>query len=129
MGESVRIGAVLFVNDLDRIAAFYTDVLGLRETHRSSDHIVLESPGYEFVVHRAFGDEAKAVASSGPVPRRSQAAFKPVFFVPDLTRARGAVERRGGVMDPIERAWSFNGVTVCDAVDPEGNVIQLRAPR
>ena len=29
-------------------------------------------------------------------------------------------------MEPRDREWSFNGVAVCDAVDPEGNVIQFR---
>jgi len=29
-------------------------------------------------------------------------------------------------MEPADREWSFNGVTVCDGVDPEGNVIQFR---
>jgi hypothetical protein len=29
-------------------------------------------------------------------------------------------------MEPADREWSFNGVTVCDGFDPEGNVIQFR---
>jgi hypothetical protein len=32
-------------------------------------------------------------------------------------------------MDPVEREWSFNALTVCDALDPEGNVIQFRGQR
>jgi len=32
----------------------------------------------------------------------------------------------GGTMEPRDKEWSFNGVSVCDAVDPEGNVIQFR---
>ena len=35
-------------------------------------------------------------------------------------------EANGGVMEPVDKEWSFNGVTVCDALDPEGNVIQFR---
>jgi hypothetical protein len=30
-------------------------------------------------------------------------------------------------MEPVEKEWSFNGVLVCDALDPEGNVIQFRS--
>jgi hypothetical protein len=31
-----------------------------------------------------------------------------------------------GTMEPPDTEWSFNGVAVCDAVDPEGNVIEFR---
>jgi hypothetical protein len=30
------------------------------------------------------------------------------------------------VLESADREWSFNGVTVCDGLDPEGNVIQFR---
>jgi len=30
-------------------------------------------------------------------------------------------------MEPAEQEWSFNGITVCDGLDPEGNVIQFCA--
>jgi hypothetical protein len=29
-------------------------------------------------------------------------------------------------MEPPEKEWSFNGILVCDALDPEGHVIQFR---
>jgi hypothetical protein len=29
-------------------------------------------------------------------------------------------------MEPAAKEWSFNGVTVCDLLDPEGNVVQFR---
>ena len=29
-------------------------------------------------------------------------------------------------MEPAEKEWSYNGVLICDALDPEGNVIQFR---
>ena len=33
---------------------------------------------------------------------------------------------REPVMEPVDREWSFNGVAVCDGLDPVGNVIQFR---
>lgn len=57
---------------------------------------------------------------------RAGAAFKPVFFVPSLSAVRGLAETLGGRMEPADRQWSFNGVTVCDALVPEGNVVQFR---
>jgi hypothetical protein len=36
------------------------------------------------------------------------------------------VSDHDGSMEPRDKEWSFNGVAVCDAIDPEGNVIQFR---
>lgn len=124
MSYQSRTGAVLFASDMDRVAAFYVAVLGLDEAVRADDHFVLESPGFQLVVHRAVGNGV-APAQGGPV-RRASAAFKPVYFVPTLAGLREVIARHGGLMEPPEREWSFNGVAVCDALDPEGNVIQLR---
>ena len=121
-----RTGAVLFAKWLDRIADFYANVLGLTEAGRDDDHIVLESPGFQLVVHRIPGDRAAAVEIAKPPVRRVTAAFKPVFFVPNIASVRVVAEAHGGMMEPAEKEWSFNGVTVCDGMDPEGNVVQFR---
>jgi catechol 2,3-dioxygenase-like lactoylglutathione lyase family enzyme len=119
-------GAVLFATNLDRVAGFYAAVLGLAEAHRDDDHIRLESSGFQLVVHRIVGGAPAEAGPATPPVRRGSAAFKPVFFVPSIARLRGLAESRGGLMEPAEREWSFNGVTVCDGLDPEGNVIQFR---
>jgi catechol 2,3-dioxygenase-like lactoylglutathione lyase family enzyme len=126
MSYASRTGAVLFAKSLDRVATFYSVVLGLSEANRDDDHILLESPTFQLVVHRITGGGSAASETTLPPTRRATAAFKPVFFVPSISRLRGVVERYGGVMDPADQEWSFNGVTVCDALDPEGNVIQFR---
>ena len=124
-----RTGAVLFARSLDRVAAFYAVVLGLNEANRDDDHILLESPGFQLVVHRLTGTQPAAGEVSAPPARRSTAAFKPVFFVPSISRIREAAPRHGGAMEAADREWLFNGVTVCDGLDPEGNVIQFREQR
>ncbi len=127
MGYEARTGAVLFAKNLDRVATFYAAVLDLSEANRADDHILLESPGFQLVVHRIVGGDSSA-ADSMPPARRASAAFKPVFFVPSIAHLRGVAETHGGVMAPAGQEWSFNGVTVCDGCDPEGNVIQFREP-
>jgi catechol-2,3-dioxygenase len=119
-------GAVLFAKSPDRVATFYSVVLGLSEASRDDDHILLESAGFQLVVHRIIVEGSAAREITVPPTRRATAAFKPVFFVPSISRLRGVVEEHGGVMEPADREWSFNGVTVCDGFDPEGNVIQFR---
>jgi catechol 2,3-dioxygenase-like lactoylglutathione lyase family enzyme len=126
MSYTSRTGAVLFAKSPDRVAAFYSVVLGLNEAGRDDDHILLESPGFQLVVHRLTDKGSDAREITVPPTRRATAAFKPVFFVPSISRLRGVVEEHGGVMEPADREWSYNGVTVCDGLDPEGNVIQFR---
>ena len=126
MAYASRTGAVLFAKDLERVATFYSAVLGLDEASRDDDHILLESPGFQLVVHRIIGNGTVESGSGGQPGRRAGAVFKPVFFVPSISRLRSAATPLGGVMDPVDREWSFNGVTVCDGLDPEGNVIQFR---
>jgi predicted enzyme related to lactoylglutathione lyase len=126
MSYESRTGAVLFAKNLDRVATFYSVMLGLTEANRADDHILLESPGFQLVVHRIRDGGSPAGDITAPPARRTTAAFKPVFFVPSISRLRGVAETQGGGMEPTEKEWSFNGVTVCDGVDPEGNVVQFR---
>ena len=121
-----RTGAVLFAGNLDRIAAFYSAVLGLVEAGRDGDHILLESPGFQLVVHRIPSQGPPAGDGDAAPARRALAPFKPVFFVPDFARLRSVAGSLGGSIEPADREWSFNGVPVCDGLDPEGNVIQFR---
>ncbi len=126
MSYQSRTGGVLFAKNVDRVATFYSVVLGLTEANRADDHILLESPGFQLVVHRITGGRSARGDISAPPVRRATAAFKPVFFVPSIARLRGVAEAHGGVMEPADHEWSFNGVTVCDGLDPEGNVVQFR---
>jgi catechol 2,3-dioxygenase-like lactoylglutathione lyase family enzyme len=125
MSSEARTGAVLFATDVDRVATFYAAVLGLTEAGRADDHIVLESAGFQLVVHRIPGSRPTPGDSAPPV-RRATAAFKPVFFVPSISRLREIAEAHGGTLEAADREWSFEGGKVCDGIDPEGNVIQLR---
>jgi hypothetical protein len=101
-------------------------VLDLSEATRDVDHIVLESPGFQLVVHATPDHPVAAMQAAEPHTRRTKAAFKPVFFVQSLASVRTLVSSHGGTMEPRDKEWSFNSVAVCDAVDPEGNVIQFR---
>jgi catechol 2,3-dioxygenase-like lactoylglutathione lyase family enzyme len=126
MSYATRTGAVLFARNLDRVATFYSAVLGLDEVSRAGDHILLESPGFQLVVHRAVSSGSGVDGTAETPIRRATAAFKPVFFVPSISRLRSVAEAHGGVMEPADKEWSFNGATVCDGLDPEGNVVQFR---
>lgn len=101
-------------------------MLGLQATGRDEEHVVLESPGFQLVVLRIPADISATITISTPPVRRAMAAIKPVFFIPSLARVRVSVTMCGGVMNPESQEWSFRGFTVCNGLDPEGNVIQFR---
>ena len=110
-----RTGAVLFATRLDKVASFYSNVLGLEEVHRDDDHILLESPSFQLVVHRIPGHSTITTELADRPVRRAGASFKPVFFVGSLATVREMAAAHGGTMESPEKVWSFNGVAVCDA--------------
>lgn len=125
MSYDARAGAVLYARDMDRVATFYSKVLGLEPADRDDEHVVLESPGFQLVVLRSRA-QASAAPVAGPAVRRAEAAIKLVFFVPSIAQVRTSAEAHGGVLNGPEREWRFDGWTVCDGLDPEGNVLQFR---
>ncbi len=126
MTERLQSGAVLYAKDVERVAAFYSTVLGLQIADRDEEHVVLESPGFQLVVLSIPREIRQTITIAVPPVRRAMAAIKPVFFVPSITRVRASAEACGGVMNAANEEWSFHGFTVCDGLDPEGNVIQFR---
>jgi catechol 2,3-dioxygenase-like lactoylglutathione lyase family enzyme len=120
-------GAVIYAKDMERVAAFYSTVLGLPVVERDDEHVRLESPALQLVVLRMPTDLAATVTITEPPARRANAAIKPVFFVAGIADLRRTVGAMGGAMNGAELEWEFDGWTVCDGLDPEGNVIQFRA--
>jgi predicted enzyme related to lactoylglutathione lyase len=125
MTEPVR--AVLFVKDLRRLAAFYQAACELEPRRQDDDHVVLSRPGFELIVHRIPARFLTGVPADAPVRRREGGTLNLCFPVADLPRARAAIASAGGVLDPEDSAWVYEGATVCKGHDPEGNVFEVRA--
>ena len=122
-----RSGAVLFAKDVSRVANFYAGVLEWPVVERGDYWVVLEASGIQLVVHGMPPEVASTIEISEPPVRRASAAVKPVFFVESLATTRSKASTLGGGLNPAADEWSYGGTTVCDGVDPEGNVIQFRA--
>jgi predicted enzyme related to lactoylglutathione lyase len=119
-------GAVIYARDVERLTVFYSTVLGLQIADRDDEHVVLESPVFQLVVLRIPPHISETMTIAVPPVRRANAAIKPVFFVPSITAVRESVAACGGVMNAADQEWEFQGCTVCDGLDPEGNVVQFR---
>ena len=135
MYDSVMSGAVIYTANCDRLAAFYVAVIGFRECERKPDYVVLEDATVQLVLLRAadpvHAASAGAAAAAPPVdagqaPRRSEASIKPVFRVASIEAARAAAASAGGSINAARHEWRFGAHRVCDGLDPDGNVIQLR---
>jgi predicted enzyme related to lactoylglutathione lyase len=111
---------------MDRVAAFYSAVLGLAAVDRDDEHVLLESRAFQLVVRQMPERVASAVQIAAPPARRADAVVKLVFFVREITEVCAAVAAHGGVMDQAAKDWSFHGWRLWDGLDPEGNVIQFR---
>jgi predicted enzyme related to lactoylglutathione lyase len=111
---------VLFVEDLMRSANFYAALLGADLTDRSDTFVRVTNDSSELLIHKIPGsvpDEAYAP--------REEVAMKPVYFVGSIDAARAVVAQLGGRVYDASTVATYGNVHYCDAVDPEGNIIQL----
>jgi hypothetical protein len=125
--EVAKAGAVLFAVDMHRVATFYAAVLGSEAVARDEDHVRFAAAAFELVIHQIPQHIASTLEIGVPPVRRSNAAVKLVFFVPNIAQARAAAAASGGLVNPSESEWRYDGYAVCDGIDPEGNVVQFRA--
>jgi predicted enzyme related to lactoylglutathione lyase len=121
----VPAAAVVYAKDLDRVSAFYTAVAGLAFTARAATHVMLSGDGFRLIVVAVPGWLARDIVISDPPMRREDTPIKLVLPVASLRTARNAAPAYGGIVDPPEREWVFDGIRVCDGHDPEGNVVQF----
>ena len=126
MSNPAQAGAVIFAKDLRRLATFYEELLSLTAVHAESDHVVLASAGCELVIHAIPKWIADTIEIAVPPERRSETPIKLYFLVDSIAAARARAPALGGALNPPEAEWQARGFRACDALDPEGNVLQLR---
>jgi predicted enzyme related to lactoylglutathione lyase len=117
-------GLFIYAKDLPRMAAFYETVLDLAPAHPSPDLVMLRAPGIELLLHAIPPHIAADIDISVPPVAREDAALKFFFTVPSLAAAAGIAARHGG--EVLAARWQGPGFSVRNAVDPEGNIFQLR---
>ena len=120
MRAVVRPGAVIFTGNVKRLGRFYEALTGLPVQVSDDSVCVLASEDFELVLHALPGEPEGASTA----PRDSY--VKPFFPVTSLARARELVTTLGGQASSVSEEWSARGFSACEAVDPDGNPIQLR---
>ncbi len=119
-------GLVLFVTEVDRVAAFYEAVGAMKRIHGDGDHAVLEIEGFQLVVHRMNGEPEPERDAHGDVRVREDSYAKLCLPVESIEAARARAASLGGGIKPVEHEWQARGFRACDGNDPEGNVLQVR---
>ena len=120
------VGAVLYAKDLRRLVDFYASVVGSEPRTVEPGYATLASGPSHFVIVRIPKRIADTIAIAAPPEPREDTPLKLVFAVDDIAQARERAAALGGAVNAVEREWEFEGATMCDGHDPEGNVFQLR---
>jgi predicted enzyme related to lactoylglutathione lyase len=134
LSESIRVSswnmqlrsAILYVKDLERMRRFYAEMLGTGSSNQgwTDAWATFETGGACFSLHAIPAEIAKRIAiESPPIPREEQ-SVKLIFEVTDVELERARLESLG--IQILRRSWQRPG-EACDAVDPEGNVFQIRS--
>lgn len=117
-------GLFIYAKDLPRMAGFYEAVLGMVPFRTSPELVVLRAPGIELLLHAIPPHIAAYIDIAVPPAPREDVALKFFFTVPSLAVAAEAAARHGG--EVLAAQWQGPGFSVRNAVDPEGNLFQLR---
>jgi hypothetical protein len=119
--EAARVRAVLFVKDLEKVAAFYIGALALTRLSGDKDHVVLESDGFELVVHQIPKQIADTIVIAQPPIRRVWGAIRLDFPVGSIAGSRKLARALGGEIDDAPPAWADSTANFFFGHDPEGN--------
>jgi len=114
--------ALLYVADLARMEAFYAGALGLPVLAREPGFVQLGADGGVLALH-AIPPAYAPVITTPPVARED-GAIKLGFDVDDVEVVRARLIAAGHAM---REAWPHADLLVCDGIDPEGNVFQIRS--
>ena len=121
--KTAKVSAVLFVKDLQRVAAFYRDALGMTRTAGDEYHWALECCGFTLIVHQIPKHIAVEVTIEQPPERRVWGAIRLDFPVRDLARCRQLATSLGGGIDADMPSWADANTNLYLGYDPEGNQI------
>jgi catechol 2,3-dioxygenase-like lactoylglutathione lyase family enzyme len=116
---------VIYVQRLEPMRSFYVGCLGLALVEQDDTTATLRAQGWTLHLVTVPPAVGARIELSDPPRRRAETPLKPVFEVASVEPLRDPIAELGGELDPPERGRSFGGALRLDALDPEGNVIQL----
>jgi predicted enzyme related to lactoylglutathione lyase len=119
-------GAVLYVTQLDRMRRFYSECFGLRTAESTQAYCVLESDAWTLSLVVVPQEIAATIQVAEPAQARDGVPVKLAFGVRSIDAVRTSLIMLGGQIDSETGRWDLRRLRHCDAIDPEGNIIQLQ---
>jgi catechol 2,3-dioxygenase-like lactoylglutathione lyase family enzyme len=119
--DGARVSAVLFVKNLEQVAAFYSAALGMKRTFGDQDHSVLNCHGFELIVHQIPRDTADKIVIERPPKRRVWGAIRLDYPVHNIEACRRTARSLGGDIDDVPPGWADKNANFFFGYDPEGN--------
>jgi predicted enzyme related to lactoylglutathione lyase len=119
---NVRLGtAMIFAKDLQRMAEFYHEALGLPLIPGTSapGWVELDAGGVRLALHAIVPRIARQIEITQPPRAREETPIKLLFEVDDLQAVRRRLVQFGATM------FEPRNSGICDGLDPEGNVFSL----
>lgn len=119
---NVRLGtAIVFAKDLQLLAEFYHEALGLPliDAPMAPGWLELDAGGVRLALHAISPRVARKIEITHPPRAREESPMKLVFEVDDLIAARRRLVQYGATM------FEPKSASLCDGLDPEGNVFSL----
>lgn len=113
--------SMIFAKDVERMAAFYRDGVGLSviPAESSEGWVVFDAGGTRLALHAIPPAIAAGITIARPPKAREDTPIKLIFTADDLAAARARLAAHGATMfEPRSPRW-------CDGLDPEGNVFQV----
>lgn len=117
--SSVR--GVLFAKDMQRVAGFYQQAIGMKELDRGDDHARLANGGFELIVHQVPEHIAREIRIDDPPTVRVSGAFRLDYVVASLEDSRRIARSLGGDIEESPPPWADSQVNFFLGHDPEGN--------
>lgn len=124
MPGPARAGLFVYALDLHRVARFYEAVANMSRLHETPELVVLESPDIQLLVHQIPAHIAADITISSPPQKREDTALKFFVTVDSVAAARATASTHGG--EVFAECWQGPGFIACNAMDPEGNIFQIR---
>jgi catechol 2,3-dioxygenase-like lactoylglutathione lyase family enzyme len=110
--------AIVFVDDVSKMQAFYQGTLGLAVLTAEPGWVRLDAGGVVLALHAITPVRERP----DPPPERAAAVTKLCFHVDDVDATREALVAAGVKMRTVNRSGDL---AFCDGIDPEGNVFQI----
>ena len=124
--ENLVLGRVmLYAKDINRMVAFYRDILGfavLPSRYDPAEFVVLDAGSAQLCLHQIPDVIARNMNIADPAEPRSKVPVKIMYVIEDVASMRESLLARGVQMGELQ---NFTPLVYCDGQDPEGNIFQI----